>query len=222
MTNGIRSRLPGIALSAACLFAFSCMNAVPAAALSSAEIGFSATSDAAGIVLYAADWSSGLNGWAGHPSWKHLRGMLVNDGTGYGADPILAPYDTGSLADYTVEARVRMTRGAQAVPTSFGLAARRSAGGGGYSAAVRAGYPASIGYTDEGPWAWLVEGQPYVPDAGWHTYALRADGNVLTFLVDGSRIATTSDNRFLSGGLTGLFAGSYQLEVSSYRVRRLT
>lgn len=172
-------------------------------------------------MLYAADWSSGLNGWAGHPSWKPLRGALVNDGTGYGADPILAPYDTGRLADYTVEARIRMTRGASTVPTAFGLAIRRSVDGGGYSGAVRDGYPASIGYTGAGSWSWLVEGQPYVPDDGWHTYALRADGNALTFLVDGSRIATTSDNRYLSGGLTGLFAGSYQLEVASYRVLQL-
>jgi hypothetical protein len=103
--------------------------------------------------------------------------MLVNDGTGYGADPILAPYDTGQLADYTVEARIRMTRKAGTVPTAVGLATRRSADGGGYSAAVRDGYPASIGYIGAGPWSWLVEGQPYIPDDGWHTYALPTPGN---------------------------------------------
>lgn len=34
-------------------------------------------------LLYQADWSGGLNGWAGGDGWKTLNGLLLNDGTGY-------------------------------------------------------------------------------------------------------------------------------------------
>src|SRR6266566_4060638 len=34
-----------------------------------------------GTVLYKADWSSGMNGWAGGDDWKTSSGLLLNDGT---------------------------------------------------------------------------------------------------------------------------------------------
>ena len=88
-----------------------------------------------GAVLYAADWSSGMGGWVGDPAWKTLRGVLLNDGTG-GGDAILAPYDTGSLADYAIEAKIRVTRPG-GYSNGFGLDARRTNDRAGYDGRVR-------------------------------------------------------------------------------------
>jgi hypothetical protein len=170
-------------------------------------------------VLYAANWSSGLNGWAGEPSWKTLRGQMVNDGTSDNSKPILAPYDTGRLSDYAVEARIRVTRAGGYSRDGFGLTARSASDGGGYAGAIWQGYPASVGYVDT--WDPLMRGQNFVPDAGWHTYRLEVDGNVATFFADGAQLASAPDNRYLTGGHTGIFSDSYQIEVATFRILRL-
>ena len=168
-----------------------------------------------GKVLYTADWSTGLNGWAGSGDWKTLRGVLLNDGTGGNRTPILAPARIGTVTDYAVEARIRVVR----VGTVFGLVLRRQPSGGGYTAAIRSGETPAIRYGDDT--GSLTDAQPFDPGNGWHTYRLEADGNVVTFLIDGARIATLTDNRYLDGGLTGLDSYGYQLEVSSFRIIQL-
>jgi hypothetical protein len=52
-----------------------------------------------GRVLYTADWSTGLDGWAGSGDWKTLRGVLLNDGTSGSRTPILAPARIATLTD---------------------------------------------------------------------------------------------------------------------------
>ncbi|WP_203994825.1 hypothetical protein [Virgisporangium aurantiacum] len=168
-------------------------------------------------VLYAADWSSGLGGWVGHPSWKVLRGVLVNDGTSGSLKPLLAPYDTEQLADYAIEAKIRVVRGGGCCRV-FGLAARRGTGGGGYAGVVRWDGATLISENDDNI---LEYGEPFAPESEWHTYRLEVDGNVVTFLVDGAKLKTVTDNRHLTGGLTGLISAEYQLEVATYRVLRL-
>jgi hypothetical protein len=168
-----------------------------------------------GAVLYAADWSSGLSGWVGDPSWKTLRGVLLNDGTG-GGHAILAPYDAGTLADYAIEAKIRVTRPG-GYGHGFGLDTRRTTDRQGYYGTVRSNGSTGIGEQGNP----IVGGKPFTPDNGWHTYRLHVDGNVVTFLVDGAVLGTVTDNRHLDGGLTGIFCHGYQLEVASYRVLRL-
>src|SRR4051812_23465101 len=48
--------------------------------------------------LYSADWSAGLNGWAGSGAWKTLNGTLLNDGTA-SDDFITAPWVAGGHSD---------------------------------------------------------------------------------------------------------------------------
>src|SRR5438552_59979 len=64
-----------------------------------------------GTVLYRADWSSGLNGWAGGDDWKTSSGLLLNDGT-QSNSIILAPYNPGNdnIADYAVETVIQFVR----------------------------------------------------------------------------------------------------------------
>jgi hypothetical protein len=33
------------------------------------------------VPVYQADWSNGMNGWAGTPDWKHVPGMVLSDGS---------------------------------------------------------------------------------------------------------------------------------------------
>jgi len=80
-----------------------------------------------GDVLYQANWSNGLNGWAGSPDWKALNGMLLNDGTTTNEpiEPtIVAPYDLGAITNYAVEATIQASILSSQVQTSFGISVR--------------------------------------------------------------------------------------------------
>jgi hypothetical protein len=210
----IKANAIGVALMLAGLGAASAAPVDAASAVGRPAVGIQDLSGP-GTVLYTADWSTGLNGWAGSGDWKTLRGVLLNDGTGGSRTPILAPARIGTVTDYAVEARIRAVR----VSNGFGLVLRRQPDGGGYTAAIRNGDVPAIRYGDDA--GSLTEAQPFDPGNGWHTYRLEADGNVVTFLIDGARIATLTDNRYLDGGLTGLVSYGYQLEVSSFRIIQL-
>jgi hypothetical protein len=62
-----------------------------------------------GDPLYEANWSDGMNGWAGTPDWKQIPGMLVSDGSpGYPVgQKITAPYQPETL-DYALEAEIQL------------------------------------------------------------------------------------------------------------------
>jgi hypothetical protein len=168
-----------------------------------------------GLKLYSADWSSGLNGWAGDSSWKALRGTLLSDGAD-SASTVFAPYDTRTISDYAVEARIRVIK-----QDRFAVVLRHSADDEGYIGVVT-DHSAWLGV---GPDPYFAEpigtGQAFNPGSDWHTYRVEADGNVLRFLIDGAQYGTATDNRVLSGGMSGLCSRASQLEVSSFAVLRL-
>lgn len=69
-----------------------------------------------GDILYQADWSKGMDGWAGSSDWKVSteKAMLLNDGSASpcSAQPgptIVAPYSV-KIADYAVEAKIQILR----------------------------------------------------------------------------------------------------------------
>lgn len=173
---------------------------------------------ASGPALYAADWSPGLNGWAGDSSWKTLRGELLSDGTAWDST-IFAPYDTRTVADYAVEARIQVVKA-----DMFGLVLRHSAGDDGYIGIVDADGKTWISagntsYSNDGK---LADGYQVDVGTGSHTFRMEADGNVIRFLVDGAQVATATDNRYITGGLGGINSRRSQLEVSGFRVLRLS
>ena len=167
------------------------------------------------LKLFTADWSRGLSGWSGDASWKPLRGELLSDGTA-GESTVLAPYDTRAVTDYAVEARIRAVKG-----DDFGIVLRHSASDKGYVAVVD-GDTAWIGAGDEPHYAEkIADGQRFSPGSDWHTYRIEADGNQLRFLIDGAQFAAVLDNRYLSGGNSGLAASYTQIEVNGFSVLRL-
>jgi hypothetical protein len=193
-------------------------NAAPAVVTVRSDPGWQAAPPRprSGPKLYSADWSPGLHGWAGDSSWKTLRGTLLNDGTSW-SSTVFAPYDTRKIPDYAVEARIRVIK-----LDRFGILLRHSASDAGYIGIVSGGS------------AWLAAGseayddteqigaeQSFDPGTGWHTYRIEADGNVVRFLIDGASYATATDNRYLSGGISGLSSHQSQIEVSSFTALRL-
>jgi hypothetical protein len=164
--------------------------------------------------LYSADWSAGLNGWAGSGAWKTLDGTLLNDGTA-SDDFITAPWIAGGHSNYVVEAEIRLIQDSQ---HEFGVFARRGEGNSGYEAHLRSGGKPGIWDVVSGYGNSVAEGDPFTPGAGWHRYRLEVNGNVITFSVDGATLVTGTDNRYLAGGRVGLYSYNQQLEVRSFRV----
>lgn len=178
-----------------------------------------------GTILYEADWSGGTRGWGGPPDWKVGSAMLLNDGSGSGSKfmPILSPQRSPDIADYAVEADIRVLPGGSRA--SFGVVVRADGKSGGYAVGVGSGWGRTAKVVRlEGLWgtniidARVAEGQVFDPGTGWHTYRAESKGNAITLLIDGAVMVTGNDNRYLSGGQQGLWSNQYQLEVRSFRV----
>ncbi|MBG0569261.1 family 16 glycoside hydrolase [Actinoplanes aureus] len=167
--------------------------------------------------LYSADWSAGLNGWAGSGAWKTLNGMLLSDGT-ENDDVVTAPWVAAEHADYAVEAEIRVNQG---MTGHFGLFARRALDDSGYRGAIGRLTNSKIFNSTSRYYSQIAEGDPFAPDEGWHRYRLEVRGNVITFSVDGASLVTVIDNRYLSGGRVGLYSSSQQMEIRSFRVSAL-
>jgi hypothetical protein len=179
-----------------------------------------------GTVLYQADWSKGMDGWAGSSDWKvdAHKAMLLNDGTvncpSQAGPTIVAPYQV-KIADYAVEATIQILRYTSYECPSFGLSVRGTAQPDGWK-----GYMAG---------ADLYQGQlfvgtsynnrvataPFSADTSWHTYRVEVKDNEIKVLLDGSTVIDTLDNNYLSGEQVGLWCYATQIQVSSFVVSTL-
>src|SRR5207249_3328337 len=132
---------------------------------------------------------------------------------------ILAPYvPTGP--DYAVEARIQVIRVHSAGCSNFGILVRMTSDSqGGYKAEANclstdAPYSGSAEIdTDQT----LIKAD-YAPGSDTHTYRVEVQGNQVRFLIDGSVIAETISNRFLSAGRISLIDDSVEVAVSSFTV----
>lgn len=177
--------------------------------------------DGSGTVNYDSDFK----GWTLGPGWSELNGMLVSDGNRSRA---IAPYEAPG-PDYTVEAQVRIIRvnsaGSFTGRADEGVLVRVAPDQGGY----QAGYcvnaivvtPCDDQDSEEYGIYWsvgLIDGSPTKGDGGWHTYRVRAEGDVITFWVDGAMVATGTDNRALLGTQVGFVTSGIQVNVRSFTV----
>ena len=173
-------------------------------------------------MLYQADWSSGLNGWAGPSSWKTVAGQLVTDGSN--SSNILAPYQP-TPPNYAIEAQIQVAQH-PVCGGWWGIVARLTQTG---YYTFKQGW-GGCGVGDELDWVDTSSGGnntntimgasgPPDPGTSWHIYRLEVKDNVLTLKIDGSMIMTVSDNHDLDPGQVGLFAGDgAQLNVQSFKV----
>jgi len=178
----------------------------------------------AGTVLYQADVANGgFSKWSGSADWKHVNGMLVNDGTNGRASEILAPFQP-SVGDYAVEAEIQMVGGGTWC-MSFGVFARGDEGTG-YSAGIgtdssncqglaRIAPGSGLGPTNQSP---ILASQAFDPGTDWHTYRLEVQGNTIRLLIDGAVTVEAVDNRYLSPGDVGLWTDGTQINVRSFKV----
>ncbi len=179
-------------------------------------------------VIYQADWSSGLNGWAGSSDWKVLHGALLNDGTAGNmtAGPtVVPPFQLGNITDYALEAKIQVVSYQDGNP-EFGIALRGTTVSGNWQ-----GYQTGIGYLDASNYGGQCNAQitsedysnaliktPFDPQKNAHVFRFEAQGNVLRFFIDGGNVLQVTDNRYLTGSQIGLWSYHVQLSVTSFKI----
>lgn len=180
-------------------------------------------------VVYQADWSSGLNGWAGSSDWKVLNGVLLNDGTASNrtAGPtIVPPFQLGSIADYALETKIQVVSYQTGNSSIFGLALRGATVSNNWQ-----GYQAGIGYLDASnyngecyaqitaeDYSNALKQTPFDPQKSAHVFRFEAKGNTLNFFIDGGNVLQVTDNRYLNGSQIGLWCYNAQLSVTSFKI----
>jgi hypothetical protein len=181
---------------------------------------------------FRADWSNGMDGWAGVAQWKTIPGLLISDGTSHlqtgwasrGADSVQPPQQL-SGANYAVESRIQIVD-----PTSNGCyvdlqiraeAEGRGADRHGYALGFQQGTGAFAGrFSPDLNWT-TIKQTSFSPGSDWHTYRAEVQQNQLTLKIDGSIVLQAVDNTYLNPGQVGLGNGNCQVQVSSFVVAPL-
>jgi hypothetical protein len=172
--------------------------------------------------VYEADSSGGLDEWNGPQDWKHLNGMLVNDGSNNSAGVwISAPFKPRS-SNYAIEAEIQVVsgfcgNGRGDSYTNFGIVTRASDVDTGYWGGVDCSGVGAVSLGSLFCCDRLAE-QNFAVDLEWHTYRMEVDGNVVRFYVDGALLIEVSDNRYLESGYVGLWSYGVQVNVRNFRV----
>jgi hypothetical protein len=173
-------------------------------------------------VLYAADWSGGLGGWAGGGDWRVEGGLLTNDGAS-GSDPsfILAPAQT-PLAGYAVEAEIQVLN-PESATAGAGILVRREQDD-------ASGYMGGWAHDEEGTSVAVIStpgmlfhsgpelAKPFAPGGGWHAYRLEVRGSAIRLLIDGAPTLTYSNDRYISGTTTSLWSRGARINVRAFRI----
>lgn len=182
--------------------------------------------------LYRADWSKGMDGWmTSDDDWHTVNGLLVNDGIRYST--ILAPYPPNDIADYSVQADIRLDRYSDAQAEDiFGIIVRSPDGSGGYQLGVCASAGLSLvncgGSNDPDYEIILSDGSsspvketPFRPHAVWHTYRIDVQANTITAWIDGGMVFQVTDDKYLSAGRVGLWSDGCQISIRSFTITAL-
>ena len=164
-------------------------------------------------VLYEiADWSDGVSGWAAAGQWKAAEGMLVTDGS---SDSFaVAPVDLTGYQDYAVECEVQIIDPTD--ETTLLLMARMINGTGYYGGFDGLQSRMVVGYD-----ATELAGVGFFLDDEWHTYRLEVRGNTIRLFLGQAEVARAMDNHELEPGTVGIYCGSGQINVRSFKVTAL-
>jgi len=185
-----------------------------------------------GTTVYTADWSNGMDGWAGSTDWKVLNGVLLNDGrngnVGAG-QTITPPNQLGGISDYALETTIQVVSYSGGYNPQFGFALRGSTVSNnwqGYATAIaylnaqNYGNTCNVQITAEDYNNQLIK-TPFDPGKGRHTYRFEAKGTLLRFFIDGGNVLEVNDNRYLTGSQLGLWCYQTQLSVTSFKISAL-
>lgn len=176
-----------------------------------------------GTVLYQANWSNGLDGWAGSQDWKSQGGMLVSDGTyqdtnGSQISPTIEPpYQVKETSDYAVEVRIQQLGGQGCFDAVVLRGSVATDGVQGYRFTIGCYGGATI-YAAHGSSLNQIAHVDFDPGNTWHTYRLEAKGTSITAFIDGIQVLGVTDATYLSGGVLGMKSEATQIDVSSFKV----
>jgi len=175
-----------------------------------------------GTVLYAANWSQGLRGWAAHPNgaargWTAASGMLVYTESNSSDTCITAPYGPGSqgIADYAVQTQLRL--GHATVPGMFDFEIDIRTDQYRSTRRMPSGYLVDVSRTIRGPLGssarlgsygvkdlTFTTATTFDPGRQWHTYRVEAKGMHLRVIIDGELMLVRKDGRYPAGGYVSL------------------
>lgn len=144
-------------------------------------------------VIYSADWSQGLDGWAVSEGWRVEGGILVFDGPG-GSTSAFAPVDT-SGRDYAVEAELLIANGS-------------------YSSAVGGFALRDIGPAGTSDWQSVT----LVSTGSFHRYRIEVRGQQATFLIDGVVVGESADPRYRTPEALGVYVVGTHAELRAFQV----
>ena len=172
------------------------------------------------VVVCQSSSTDSWKGWSLKSGWKQLNNMLLNDGTngGYNGRPTLvAPASCQpKTMDYAVEARIQVVNFGDNY-SGFGINVRgipSSTDQTGYSIYIDATSGAEIAVVQGD----VLKNAPFNPGTNFHVYRAEVKGNTITFLIDGTAVASVVDNRFISAGEVGLWCANAQIEMSSFKI----
>jgi len=181
-----------------------------------------------GTVVCNADWSSGMNGWAGSSEWKVLGGKLLSDGTNLGPGNAVAPTGSDSVSspcqpvtrNYAVIAKMQILD--TPVNCYLAIRGRVQADGSGYGGYF-VGFDSYFGDAYVGSFSPSAGFLPirnafYNPGLAEHLYRAEFRGNQITLKIDNRVVLQVIDNRFITMGQVGLESGGCQVSVSSFQV----
>jgi hypothetical protein len=178
---------------------------------------------AAGTVLYQADADGGFEDWSHAGGWHAVSGMLVNDGSSDKPLFTAAPYQVG-MPDYAVEVEMQRVREGY----DFGVVVRGGEDGGYWVGGTRCNSEmwlwVWVGKAASGcsPNSSLTEKREVALGSDWHTYRVEVQGNAIRVFVDGTKVFETTDNRFLTSGLVGIWSQGAQVNIRRFTVMALS
>jgi hypothetical protein len=227
--SALLSMLLGIAALAACA------PSTPARIAPTATAQATATATAAPRLVYQADWSRGLAGWAPTSGWTVSDGVLRSD-TGNDRQ-ITLPFRP-ETPNYAVEFRLRIVSLVPSAGTQYALRADPTAGLDGFVALVEhvtvpgtrlfPDHPHEMIYIDpmadqEDYGAHTLQIHDYEPGTIWRTYRVEIRGPLATLLIDGriSSWARSTKAPQLSAGAIHFFCTGIELQMSDLKVYSL-
>jgi serine/threonine protein kinase len=173
-------------------------------------------------LLYDADWTGGLAGWSGGPSWRVADGMLVSD-VPRERSVILAPYRV-EVPDYAVEADIQRTDNNEG-SVSFAILARGDRGMGlGYWGGLHVGTgrsPAIQLEADAPRMTVLLMSRWFDPGQEWHRYRVEVRGSNIRMFSDDVLWLDVVDERYRAGPETGLWSWGTQIKVKRFSVMKI-
>ena len=197
----------------------------------------------AGTLLYRANWSQGADDCNGSSQWNTPdNGQMGSSGTDTRSFTTWSAIQLPTT-NYAVAAKIRFVRStypdAYYRHYEFGIVVRGDGNGNGYEVGMvdspyynvqrqgalialinndnndnsKAGFSNANG---------VLQNAAYklVPNA-WHTYRVEVKANDIKFYLDGTQLAKTSDNTYLSGTRVGLRAVDADVDVSDFSVTAL-